>query len=54
MTFHPQMDGYHFSIGMVPFKSVYGRRCRDPTGWFEVGEVSFTGPNLVCEAMKKV
>ncbi|WMV30380.1 hypothetical protein MTR67_023765 [Solanum verrucosum] len=39
---------------MAPFEALYGRRCRSPTGWFKVGEVSLIGLELVCEAMEKV
>ncbi|KAH0739400.1 hypothetical protein KY290_038105 [Solanum tuberosum] len=31
---------YHLSIYMAPFEALYGRRCRSPIGWFEVGEVA--------------
>ncbi|XP_070004820.1 uncharacterized protein [Nicotiana sylvestris] len=33
---------------------MYGRRCRSPIGWFEVGEAELIGPDLVHQAMKKV
>ena len=46
-------NSYHSSIGMAPFEALYGRRCRSPIGWFEVGEVSLIGPELVHEAMEK-
>ncbi|WMV38067.1 hypothetical protein MTR67_031452 [Solanum verrucosum] len=39
---------------MAPFEALYGRRCRSPTGWFEVGEVALTGLKLVHEAIEKV
>ncbi|WMV13388.1 hypothetical protein MTR67_006773 [Solanum verrucosum] len=39
---------------MSPFEALYGRRCRSPVGWFEVGEVSLIGPKLVHEATEKV
>ena len=28
----------HSSIQMAPYKSLYGRRCISPIGWFEVDE----------------
>ena len=28
-------NSYHSSIQMVPFESLYGRRCRSPIGWFD-------------------
>ena len=47
-------NSYHSSIGMAPFEALYGRRCRSPVGWFEVGEVALLGPDLVMEALEKV
>ncbi|KAH0728122.1 hypothetical protein KY284_003987 [Solanum tuberosum] len=47
-------NSYHSSIGMAPFEALYGRRCRSPIGWFEVGEVALLGPDLVMEALEKV
>ena len=37
-------NSYRSSIGMGPFEALYGRRCRSPFGWFEVGESSILGP----------
>ncbi|KAH0652759.1 hypothetical protein KY289_030437 [Solanum tuberosum] len=45
---------YHSSIAMAPFEALYGRRCRSPVGWFEVGEIALVGPELVYEAIEKV
>ncbi|XP_015165286.1 uncharacterized protein [Solanum tuberosum] len=39
---------------MAPFEALYGRRCRSPVGWFEVGEMALLGPDLVMEALEKV
>ncbi|XP_070036944.1 uncharacterized protein [Nicotiana tomentosiformis] len=39
---------------MEPFKALYGRRCRSPIGWFEIGEAELIGPDLVHQAMEKV
>ena len=47
-------NSYHSSIGMAPFEALYGRRCRSPVGWFEVGEVALLGPDLVMDALEKV
>ena len=38
---------------MAPFEALYGRRCRSPVGWFEVGEFALLGPEVVYEAMEK-
>ncbi|WMV13753.1 hypothetical protein MTR67_007138 [Solanum verrucosum] len=39
---------------MAPHEALYGRRCRTPIGWFEVGEAGLIGPDLVHHAMEKV
>ncbi|WMV41506.1 hypothetical protein MTR67_034891 [Solanum verrucosum] len=46
-------NSYHSSIGMAPFEALYGRRCRSPIGWFDIGEGTLVGPKLVHEAMEK-
>ncbi|WMV07863.1 hypothetical protein MTR67_001248 [Solanum verrucosum] len=47
-------NSYHASIQMAPYEALYGRRCRSPIGWFEVGEAQLIGPDLVHQAMEKV
>ena len=37
-------NSYHYSIGMVPFEALYGRRCRYLFWLFEVGDSSILGP----------
>ncbi|XP_070017549.1 uncharacterized protein [Nicotiana sylvestris] len=39
---------------MAQFEALYGRRCRSPIGWFEIGEAELIGPDLVHQAMEKV
>ena len=39
---------------MAPFEALYGRRCRSPVGWFEVGKQALIGTNSVLYAMEKV
>ncbi|XP_074362278.1 uncharacterized protein LOC141702511 [Apium graveolens] len=31
-------NSYHSSIGMAPYEALYGRKCRSPVCWDEVGE----------------
>ncbi|WMV37844.1 hypothetical protein MTR67_031229 [Solanum verrucosum] len=38
---------------MAPYEALYGRRCRTPIGWFEVGKAGLIGPDLVHQAMEK-
>ena len=42
---------YHSSISMSPFQELHGRRCRSPVGWFEIGESSLLGPDIIYEAL---
>ena len=39
---------------MSPYEALYGRRCRFPVGWFEVGEAALIGLDSVLYAMEKV
>ena len=39
---------------MAPYKALYGRPCRSPLCWTEVGESSITGPDLIRETSEKV
>nr|XP_009600624.1 uncharacterized protein LOC104096042 [Nicotiana tomentosiformis] len=45
---------FQASVQMAPYEALYGRKCRSPIGWFEVGEAELLGPNLVQQAMEKV
>jgi hypothetical protein len=47
-------NSYQASLKMVPFEALYGRRCRTPLIWSQVGEQKFFGPNLVKEAEERV
>ena len=39
---------------MAPDETLYGWRCRSPIGWFEVGEPSLLGPDLIYKTLEKV
>ncbi|KAL0549532.1 hypothetical protein IC582_014017 [Cucumis melo] len=40
-------NSYQSSIGMAPYEALYGRQCRTPVCWNEVGERKLVGPELV-------
>ena len=47
-------NSYQVSIQMAPYKALYGRPCRSPICWTEVGESSITGPDLIRDTSDKV
>ncbi|GJW20052.1 putative reverse transcriptase domain-containing protein [Tanacetum coccineum] len=47
-------NSYHSSIRCAPFEALYGRKCRSPVLWAEIGEGSLIGPELVLETTDKV
>jgi hypothetical protein len=47
-------NNYQASLKMTPFEALYGRRCRTPLNWSQVGERKFFGPNFVKEAKERV
>ncbi|GJR81255.1 hypothetical protein Tco_0152040 [Tanacetum coccineum] len=46
--------GYHASIKAAPYEALYGRKCRSPVCWAEVGEAQLTGPELIQETTEKI
>ncbi|GJY01421.1 putative reverse transcriptase domain-containing protein [Tanacetum coccineum] len=68
-AYHPQTDGqsertiqtledmlraYHSSIRCAPFEALYGRKCRSPVLWAEIGDSGLIRPELVQEKIDKV
>ena len=40
-------NSYRASIGMAPYEALYGRKCRTPVCWDEVGERKLVGPKTI-------
>ena len=50
-------NSYQASIGMAPYEALYGRKCRTPVCWDEVGERKLVGPEIVqvtCDKVKVI
>ena len=47
-------NSYQESIHMAPYEALYGRPCRSPICWTEVGESSITGLDLIRDTSEKV
>ena len=47
-------NSYQASLKMSPFEALYGKKCRTPLMWSEVGERSFFGPTKIKEAEEGV
>ena len=47
-------NSYQATIDMAPYQALYGRKCRSPVHWDEVGERKLLGPELVQQTAEVV
>ncbi|GJT31001.1 putative reverse transcriptase domain-containing protein [Tanacetum coccineum] len=47
-------NSYHASIKASPFKALYGRKCRSPVCWSEVGDAQLRGPEMIRETTELI
>ncbi|GJU66535.1 retrovirus-related pol polyprotein from transposon TNT 1-94 [Tanacetum coccineum] len=47
-------NSYHASIKAAPFEALYGRKCRSPVCWSEVGDSQLTCPEMIQETTEKI
>ena len=47
-------NSFQSSIGMAPYEALYGRRCRTPLCWLEVGERRLSKAEIIQQASKKI
>ncbi|GJY42423.1 putative reverse transcriptase domain-containing protein [Tanacetum coccineum] len=47
-------NSYHASIKAASFEALYGRKCRSPVCWAEVGDVQLIRPEIIHETTKKI
>ncbi|GJR66751.1 putative reverse transcriptase domain-containing protein [Tanacetum coccineum] len=47
-------NSYHASIKAAPCEDLYGRKCRSPVCWSEVGDSQLTGLEMIHETTEKI
>ena len=47
-------NSYQESICMAPFEALYGKKCRTPLNWVEVGDRGYFGPDFIKKAREQV
>jgi hypothetical protein len=47
-------NNYQASLKMAPFEALYGRKCRTPLYWSEIGESQLFEPEIIKEAEQQV
>ncbi|XP_071727833.1 uncharacterized protein [Rutidosis leptorrhynchoides] len=47
-------NSYHMSTKATPFEMLYGRKCRSPLCWSELGDSQLTCPEIIHETTEKI
>ena len=47
-------NSYHSSIDMAPYEALYGRKCKSPLCWEEVGERKLLGLEIIQMTSEKI
>ena len=47
-------NSYQSNIGMTPYETLHGRRCRTPVCWTELNDHKVIGPDIVKDTEAKV
>ena len=47
-------NSYHANIGVAPYEALYRRKCQSPLCWYEPGERSLLGPDLVRQTTEQI
>jgi len=47
-------NSYQASIKIAPFEALYGRKCRSPLYWDDIGNRRLLGPAIITHTVKKV
>ena len=47
-------NSYQVSIGMAPYETLYGRKCRTPFCWDKVGEWKLNDVELIESTSEKI
>nr|GFC78191.1 putative reverse transcriptase domain-containing protein [Tanacetum cinerariifolium] len=63
-AYHPETDGQSertiqtledmLRACAAPFEALYGRKCRSPVCWAEVGDAQLTGPEIINETTERI
>jgi len=47
-------NSYQASIKMAPFEALYGRKCRSPLCWDDIGDRRLLGTEIITQTVEKV